>query len=119
MENKKKNFAISLLRRGSYKWFGRWTAEKRSKLAERNSYLCESCKGTFKKKETAMDHIIPVVDPEKGFTSFDEYIDRLYCEAEGFQRLCNPCHDIKTAKENGIRKEVKGFKKKKVSRKKK
>ena len=119
MEQKKKTFAINSLRRASYRWPGRWMAEKESKIG-RNQYVCNMCKGTFGKKDTALDHIIPVVDPQKGFTNFDDYIDRLFCEKEGFQRLCNLCHDKKTQEENGVRKESRRKKvsKKKVSKKK-
>lgn len=113
IDSKKKSFAIQTLRRGSYRWYGRWQAEKASKIA-RNQYVCAICQGVFGKKDTSLDHVIPVVDPVKGFTSFDDYIDRLYCEPEGFQRLCNPCHDKKTGKENKVR--IKAKKKAKVKK---
>lgn len=103
MDLKKKQFAIQTLRRASYRWMGRWMAEKRSKVG-RNQYKCESCNNIFTKKETALDHVVPVVDPVKGFEGFDTYIDRMFCEETGFQRLCNPCHDAKTTAENGVRK---------------
>lgn len=106
MDQKKKQFAINTLRRASYRWPGRWMAEKRSKVG-RNQYKCELCGNIFGKKDTAMDHIVPVVDPEKGFEGFDQYVDRLFCEESGFQRLCHPCHDIKTGKENSTRKATK------------
>lgn len=116
MDSKKKAFIIQLLRRGTYRWWGRWGAEKRSKLPERNTYFCESCGVIGGKKDFQMDHIIPIVDPEKGFEGFDKYIDRMFCEADGFQRLCKPCHEDKTAKENSTRKESK--KKKRLDKKK-
>lgn len=118
IDSKKKSFTIQTLRRGSYRWFGRWQAEKASKIG-RNQYVCAVCKGVFGKKDTSLDHIIPVVDPEKGFTTFDEYIDRLFCEPEGFQRLCNTCHDKKTGKENKVRRKVNNQKRKDSAKKKK
>lgn len=111
IDSKKKAFVIQTLRRGSYRWPGRWMAEKASKIG-RNQYVCVSCKGVFGKKDTSMDHVIPVVDPEKGFTTFDDYIDRLYCDESGFQRLCNTCHDKKTGKENKRRRKTKAKAKK-------
>lgn len=108
MDNKKKQFVINGLRRLSYRWYGRWQAEKRSKVG-RNQYICENpdCGVIVGKKDTSMDHTFPVVDPEKGWQGFDEYIDRMFCSPELFKRLCNDCHDKKTQQENSIRKETK------------
>ncbi len=46
-----------------------------------------------------VDHLHPVVNPSVGFVSWDELIDRLFCEAEGLQVLCLACHSLKTADE--------------------
>ena len=106
IDNHKKNFAIQLLRRGTYKWFTRWAAEKRSKL-ERNTYYCECCGIILTKKESQMDHVLPVVDPNTGFNGFDEMIDRMFPSTEfGWQRLCKPCHAEKSTAENAVRKET-------------
>lgn len=53
-----------------------------------------------------MDHVLPVVDPARGFVSFDEYADRMFPDtALGWQRLCKDiCHPLKTEQENNIRK---------------
>lgn len=119
MDTKKKAFAIAALRRSSYRWPGRWQAEKLSKVG-RNQYVCAMCPpGTIHpKKNTQMDHIVPIVDPEKGFTNFDDYIDRLFVYEDEFQRLCLSHHQEKTAKENSTRKETKRKAKKKVIKKK-
>ena len=45
-----------------------------------------------------VDHISPVVGPE-GFTTWDELINRLFCEEENLQVLCKVCHDAKTQDE--------------------
>ncbi len=63
---------------------------------------CEGCKKLFKQGDLRADHILPVVGPE-GFQTWDIFISRLYCEADGFQALCSTCHDAKTAEENGAR----------------
>lgn len=99
----KKSFIINTLRRGSYRWYGRWQAEKRSNLG-RNQYFCENpeCGVILKKKETQMDHIIPVV-LTTGWDGLENVADRMYCEPEGYQRLCKPCHAEKTLKENQMR----------------
>ena len=107
MDKQKKAFTINVLRRGSYKWYGRWQAEKRSHLPELKKYYCEECGTICKKKDTQMDHIEPVIPLNKTTedTPLDEIADRMYCSPEGFQRLCKPCHADKTASEVGIRKE--------------
>ena len=54
-----------------------------------------------------MDHIDPVVNPETGFTTFDDYIERMFCGVAGFQVLCKSCHDAKTYLENQLRYDIK------------
>lgn len=110
MDKKVKSFAIQILRRGSYRWWGRWTAEKRSRIG-RNQYVCECCGQVLPKKMTSMDHIAPVVDPHVGFNGFDDYISRLYVESNGWQRLCDDCHQAKSNDENVIRKATSAKKK--------
>ena len=46
-----------------------------------------------------VDHIIPVVDPNKGFETWDVFVERLYCDQDNLQAICKPCHDIKTKQE--------------------
>jgi hypothetical protein len=54
-------------------------------------------------KEISLDHIEPVVDPHLGFVDWNNYIERLFCEASGFQVLCKTCHSAKSKRENEIR----------------
>lgn len=105
MDKAKKTFTINVLRRGSYKWPGRWLAEKRSHLPEIKKYYCESCGLVCKKKDTQMDHIIPVIPTNQNThdVSLDVIADRVYCSPEGFQRLCKECHRDKTNAENAQR----------------
>ncbi len=110
MDTKKKTFAIQILRRGTYKHYGRWIGEKRSRLGH-GTYFCESCGLICKKKDTQLDHKLPAVDPVRGWQGFDEFIDRLYCEPENYQRLCIPCHQSKTSDEGVVRKDSKKNKK--------
>lgn len=46
-----------------------------------------------------VDHIAPIVDPEVGFVSWDEFIERMYCEKDNLQLLCKACHDLKSSDE--------------------
>jgi len=55
-----------------------------------------------KVKNTFVDHIKPVVDPAVGFTTWDDYIERMFCEADNLQVLCKACHDAKSEEEKAI-----------------
>lgn len=101
---KLKSFLINALRRASYRWPGRYLAAKRTHIG-RNQYFCENCGVILPKKETQMDHVIPCVDPKEGWVNLDVFAEKLYCDEWGWQRLCIPCHDVKTTQENVIRKE--------------
>jgi 5-methylcytosine-specific restriction endonuclease McrA len=97
-----KRFLVQGLRRLSYKWPARSEALKRARL-ERNCYLCNICKNKFTRKEVQLDHIDPIVDPNTGFTTWDSYISKMFCPAEGYQIICIPCHKEKTEQENIVR----------------
>jgi len=70
-------------------------------------HKCENCMNVFPRKEVHVDHIIPVVDPKKGFETWDIYIKRLYVDADKRQILCKKDHHTKTQKENKIRRKIK------------
>lgn len=119
MRPKVKQFAINALRKSMFRWLPRSIALDYSLTHEgeysivkekdksRKKYKCAHCDGIFRQKEINVDHIDPVVDPEKGFTNFDDYITRMFCPVEGFQVLCKECHNSKTYLETQIRKEAK------------
>lgn len=58
-------------------------------------YVCAGCNKGFPEKEVIVDHII-----EAGSLTCKEdlpgFIERLFCEKEGYQVLCSNCHYIKT-----------------------
>jgi len=105
----KKTWIMATLRRASYRWPSRNEALKLARV-DRGLYKCAMCEGTFQQKETALDHVEPVV-PFNGFpmhpnTNEPDWtivIDRLFCSVEGFQILCHPCHDVKTMSEDTLR----------------
>lgn len=66
-------------------------------------YTCAGCSGNFPAKDVCVDHIEPVV-PVTGFTTWDEVINRMFCESENLQVLCAACHKVKTSKEKEERK---------------
>ena len=72
----------------------------------RGVYLCAGYKTDpheVRAKDTFVDHIEPVVDPEKGFEGWDTYIERLFVERDGLQVLCRECHSLKTKEERARR----------------
>jgi hypothetical protein len=81
---------------------GRTINKETGKLAQH--YKCADCKGNFPAASVVVDHIDPVVDTMTGFVDWDTYIERMYCEADGLQVLCKPCHKEKTALERKERK---------------
>lgn len=95
------------LRRISYQWTPRKEAIKKGRVS-RGKYKCSSCEGeNFGPKQIQLDHTIPVIDPHTGFINWDDYIERLFCDEEGFQIMCIECHKWKTHRENDIRSQVK------------
>jgi len=69
-------------------------------------HRCEECNDCFPASKMQADHIEPII-PLTGFDSWGAVIERLYCEVDGFQAMCKPCHKIKTKEENRIRRENK------------
>lgn len=59
-----------------------------------------------RRNNATADHINPVVDPYVGFTDWNDFIERLYVEVEGFQCLCYECNKNKMAEEIAIRKQT-------------
>jgi 5-methylcytosine-specific restriction endonuclease McrA len=108
-KQKKQNlntFVKGLLRRGSFHWKARNDALVAARV-ERGKYKCASCEDLFGPREVQIDHIFPVIDPKVGFTTFDDYIVRLFCDTEKFQILCTQCHNVKTMQEDIMREHYK------------
>lgn len=110
------SFIKGSLRSASIKWppkykclndafVGKKINSKSGRLAKH--YKCASCKEEYPAKDVQVDHIIPVVDPNLGFTTWDDIIDRMFCEQEFLQVLCKSCHDNKTTVERQQAKERK------------
>lgn len=59
-------------------------------------YLCAKCRKDFPKTSVQVDHIEEVVLDK--FTTWDEFIERLFCNSDNLQVLCIPCHKKKTKK---------------------
>lgn len=61
-----------------------------------NHYTCNDCHKHYPASEVQVDHIEPVIDPVQGFISWDNVVERMFCEKEGLQVLCKSCHNKKT-----------------------
>lgn len=107
-------FIKSALRSASQRWGPRNECIRKARVS-RGRYRCACCgqigpatlpplEGNKKRRKNIIaDHIEPVI-PITGFDSWDETMERLFCEEEGFQALCWACHKIKTDEENQARK---------------
>lgn len=109
-----KAFIVSALRAASRRWppkyetlqeayVGQLTNPKTKRVSKH--YKCKACKEIYPGKEVQVDHIEPVVSTTDGFTTWDAFIQRLFCEKSGLQVLCSQCHSIKTQKEKDASKE--------------
>lgn len=101
------SFIKGLLRRGTTRW-GPIHSTKKAAWVERGKYLCADCKEVVpltvdKKKNVFVDHIEPIISPEEGFTTWDDVINKMFCEPDNLQVLCKECHDKKTKDERDRR----------------
>lgn len=81
-----------------------WVPAKQAKEAARKSckkglqkweYLCNHCNNYYKEKEIQADHILEV-GGIKDYKDIPGFVERLFCEKEGYQILCKSCHTQKT-----------------------
>lgn len=111
------SFIKGHLRSATRKWAPIQETKKKARVG-RGLYFCNGCKqhvpltlpnGEEKGRyqNVFVDHIEPVIEPIKGFTTWDEVIDRMFCEEEGLQVLCKSCHDKKTKEERELAQEKK------------
>lgn len=114
-ESRFNSFIKSALRSASIRWPPRYTIlteafvgskvnKKTGRMAKH--YKCNCCGEEFPLKEVQVNHIRPVV-PVEGFTTWDEVIERMFCEQDGLEVLCVPCHKLRTEEENILRKKYK------------
>lgn len=106
------SFVKSALRSASQRWppkyetlnsacVGTKINHKTGRMAKH--YKCNACKDDFPAKDVEVNHILPIV-PVSGFDSWDGVISRMFCEKDGLEVLCKPCHKEVTQSENKERK---------------
>lgn len=107
-EARYRTFVRSALRAAFRKWPPKFAVLKSAATERRINpasgklamhYRCAACAKEFPAKLVQVDHVKPIVSVFAGFKTWDDYIDKLFCEAKNLQVLCKPCHAMKTAKE--------------------
>lgn len=110
------SFVKGALRAASARWGPRFACIKRANVGY-GQYKCDLCgtvgpptlpppEGKTRRVQNIIaDHIHPVIDPNRGFVSWDELIKRLFVEIDGFQAICNACHKNKTNEERSLAKQ--------------
>jgi 5-methylcytosine-specific restriction endonuclease McrA len=94
-------FIRSALRAAFQRWGPRNACKVHAKVGY-NQYECAHCEGIFGNKEVQVDHIVPA-GSLKTYDDLPGFVERMFCERDGFQVLCKPCHQIKTNEERKAR----------------
>lgn len=109
------SFIKNNLRSATRKWAPIQKCKKRAHVA-RGLYKCDCCGEEVpptifdedkrkRVKNVYVDHIIPIIDPAVGFTTWDECIERMFCDSSNLQLLCKKCHSEKSQEEIEVAKE--------------
>lgn len=104
-----RSFIKNQLRSATRKWAPIQQCKKNARVGY-GEYKCECCGRTvpptiFDKEKGKrvnnifVDHIHPIIDPNIGWVSWDETIEKMFCELDNLQLLCNDCHKIKSQEE--------------------
>ena len=101
-------FIRSALREANRRFTPRYAAKAAAKKAvtgkrHRFEFQCAECKQWFKDKEVQVDHIVPA-GTLRSYADLPQFVENMFCEADGLQVLCKPCHQIKTNAEREARK---------------
>jgi len=106
-EARYRSFITSALRGAFRRWAVKFdvlkasfTSVKTNRQTGRKAqhYRCSKCAKDFPQKQVQVDHIVPIGRD----LSWDEFIEKLFCERDNLQVLCKTCHKEKTKSENKI-----------------
>lgn len=70
-------------------------AYKGTNKRQKFEYQCASCKNWFPEKQINVDHIKPAGSLNCA-QDLPGFVERLFCEIDNLQVLCEKCHDVKT-----------------------
>jgi 5-methylcytosine-specific restriction endonuclease McrA len=73
-------------------------AYKGTNKRQKFEYQCNSCKGWFPEKNINIDHICPAGSLNSA-QDLPGFVERLFCEVDNLQCLCENCHNEKTKSE--------------------
>ncbi len=78
-------------------------------------YKCAGCNQPFAQHQLAVDHRIPVIPVNSSLEemTWDDLVNRMWCDKKDLQVLCDTCHTVKTNEEKKLRKEYKNGTRKK------
>lgn len=118
------SFIKNNLRSATRKWAPIQQCKKRANIS-RGLYKCECCGNEVpptifdddkrkRMKNIFVDHMVPIIDPAVGFTTWDECIERMFCNSSNLQLLCKDCHSIKSREEIEIAKQRRATSKEKL-----
>jgi hypothetical protein len=118
------SFIKNNLRSATRKWGPIQKCKKRAHIS-RGLYQCEGCGQEVtptnydetkkaRVKNIFVDHIVPIIDPATGFTTWDDCIERMFCDSSNLQLLCKDCHTIKSHEEIEIAKQRRALSKEEV-----
>ena len=70
---------------------------------------CDSCGTHIAKSDVEVDHIIPVIPLDKSLLeiTWDELVNRIWCDSSNLQGICENCHKCKTKEESLLRRNFK------------
>lgn len=124
LDSKIKNKIITAVRKINRNSWGPRKAVKNRAKVNKSLFQCEKCecyvyegtsavnyfnyidlypKKVVKMEKLELDHISPVIEPDKGWQSWDSFMDRLFCPEDNWQALCHDCHKEKTSQETKVR----------------
>jgi len=98
------SFIRNALRAAFRKYPPKYEATAEAKIG-RNQYVCAHCEEVFGAKDVQVDHIVPC-GSLKTYDDLPAFVERMFCEKDGFQVLCKPCHQAKTNAERQAKKET-------------
>lgn len=99
------SFVRSALRGAFQRWPPKHAAKEAAKEEVENQtyrygYRCAECGDLFRSSEVQVDHIEPA-GTLKTYSDLPKFVERMFCEIDGFQTLCKSCHAVKTNSERG------------------
>ena len=99
-----RGFITSILRGGMRRWAPKYDTLKAALVGKKlnkksgrqaNHYLCALCGKEVVASQVQIDHKEPIGSCK----TWDEFIEKLYCETSNLQVACKKCHKIKTKEE--------------------